>query len=170
MGLLVGEAWYLYLCVRPCSCALPALAPVHWWITRLAVPHERFHPLLPFDPGNDGEIGLAYGFPKQLDIGCQSGLERRVHSSKTPTIPSIRPMRDTNALFTSLLTTHIITLTCGVSCPRAPPDGLLFVPHQPEFKKEPYQCPERGHDGACWGVNAALFVNQEQAFSQLVQA
>lgn len=39
-----------------------------------------------------------------------------------------------------------------------------------EFKKEPYQCPERGHDGACWGVNAALFVNQEQAFSQLVQA
>lgn len=27
---------------------------------------------------------------------------------------------------------HIITLTCGVSCPRAPPDGLLFVPHQPE--------------------------------------
>ncbi|PYH61599.1 uncharacterized protein BO96DRAFT_430176 [Aspergillus niger CBS 101883] len=169
LGLLVGEAWYLYLCVRPCSCALPALGPVHWWIARLAVPHERFHPLFAFDPGNDGEIGLGLNlsaeledFQKQLEIGCQSGLERRIHGSKTPTIPSIKPVRETNALFTSLLITvklripahgdsresccqpvrcffsnlhtgeHIITLACGVNCPRAPPDGLLFVPHQPK--------------------------------------
>lgn len=44
LGLLVGEAWYLYLCVRPCSCALPALGPVHWWIARLAVPRRSPRP------------------------------------------------------------------------------------------------------------------------------